>query len=166
MVWFGFLELFLSLCVLIRPFFVQDFSVFEMSDAALCSFTNSSILDVQLVSEYILVTAWYFLSILPENIMQPLGFLMFSRGRDKQHRAVMSLALNSLLLQKNIGRKILYQNKLYAVLFVILQKYYRRECGEYQNSLIYILFCIIPPKGIMESHFCMSCELKSYFSNN
>ena len=28
------------------------------------------------------------LSIPPENIRQPLGFLMFSRGIDKQHRAV------------------------------------------------------------------------------
>ena len=32
---------------------------------------------------------WYF-SIPPENIRKPKGFLMFSGGIEKQHRAVMS----------------------------------------------------------------------------
>ena len=35
------------------------------------------------------ITAWCYLSIPPENIQKPLGFLMFSGGIYKQHYAVM-----------------------------------------------------------------------------
>ena len=34
------------------------------------------------------LTAWCCLSIHPENIRKPKGFLIFSGSRDKQHRAV------------------------------------------------------------------------------
>ena len=36
-----------------------------------------------------LITARYCLSIPPENIRKPLGFLMFPEGIDKQYRTVM-----------------------------------------------------------------------------
>ena len=42
------------------------------------------------------MTARCCLSILPENIRKPKGFLMFSGGIDKQHLAVFSLRLNKI----------------------------------------------------------------------
>ena len=61
---------------------------------------NSVIAKQDLVSSNVRlqpITARSCLSIPPENIRKPKGFLLFSGGIDKQHQAVMGNRMNLLL---------------------------------------------------------------------